>query len=142
MFCRNYLVVSELQPQLVDYWGLSGSPPTPINLFFFFLRSDRCVLGLPEKNKKTQTLHTTSDISKNTSFLFYAFFFSAYFVFFFVVDSIEFGYSDVKFVGRSSGRFGASMTLKTQADLWWNYDNLKNLTHRFWPFSVFRLSLR
>ena len=61
------------------------------------------------KKKNANTSHYGRHYWKNTSFLFYAFFLSFYFVIFFALDSIEVGYSGVKFVGRNRGLFGGSM---------------------------------
>ena len=82
----------------------------------FCCRSDRCVLGLPEKNKKTQTLHTTSDMSRKIPvFCFTPFFFLRILCFFFALDSIEVGYSEDTFVGRSIG---------------WGFDDIQDLSRK------------
>ena len=56
------------------------------------------------KKRKHSTLRQTC--LEKYQFFILRFFFSAYFVCFFAVDNIEVGYSEVKFVGGSSGRFG------------------------------------
>ena len=54
--------------------------------------------------KKTQTLHITADMSRKIPvFCFTLSFYLFILCFFFPLDSIEVGYSEVKFVGRSSG---------------------------------------
>ena len=74
--------------------------------------SDRQVLGLPEKNEKTNTPQYVRHVWKNTSFFFYFQFFLRILCFS-VVQFIEVGYSEVKFVGRRSKWSSAYMKFKT-----------------------------
>ena len=75
--------------------------------------SDRQVLGLPEKKIKKQTLRSTSGMCGKIPVFLFNFQFFLRILCFSVVDFIEVGYSEVKFVGRRSKWFSAYMKFKT-----------------------------